>query len=142
MSNKELDDAMAGQFQGNFLDANDLIARGNITVTIEDVVPPNLERDACKKLIDKPILSFKSAKKRLILNKTNSKIISLIYGVKASAWIGQPITLTVRVIESAFGQKNLPVVRVVPPNESLLSFKMRSNYGKPLSQQVAGNTQE
>jgi hypothetical protein len=125
-----IDEAMAAQFQGNFLDASDLM-KADQTVTISDVVGPNEEQDSQKKRIDKPILSFAGCKKRLILNKTNSKVIAMAHGKKASEWVGKKITLTVRWLEKAFGQTNVPVVRVVPPEGTALTFGMRQKYGSP-----------
>ena len=125
-----IDEAMASQFQGAFLDASDLMASGNITLAISDVVAPNAEKDATGKSIDKAIVSFSGAKKRLILNKTNAKVIAMAHGKKPSAWIGQKITLTVRWLEKAFGQSNVPVIRVVPPEGTALTFGMRTKYGR------------
>lgn len=127
---KTLDDAMRQQFEGNFLDAIDIPANG-ITVEISEVVAPNAEKDRTGKNIDKGILAFKGAKKRLVLNKTNSKIIALMHGKKASEWVGKTITLTVRYLEKAFGQRNVPVIRVVPSDDHPMTFGMRKNYGSP-----------
>ncbi len=128
MSN-DLDEQMASQFQGNFLDASDLMSSGDITLTISEVVAPGAERDATKKVIDKPIIAFEKAKKRLILNKTNAKVIAMAHGKKASQWAGKQITLTVRWLEKTFGQTNVPVIRVVPPEGTALTFGMRQKYG-------------
>lgn len=123
-----LDEAMASQFSGNFLDASDLPKGRNVAVTISEVVAPNIERDATKKLIDKAILSFAGKQKRLILNKTNAKIIKMSHG-EPSKWVGQQISLTVRILKEAFGQSNVPVIRVVPPAGVNLTFGMRKKYG-------------
>ena len=125
-----LDEQMASQFTGNFLDASDLMANGNITLEISEVVAPNAEKDAAGKQINKAIVAFKGAKKRLILNKTNAKVIAMAHSKKASEWVGKKITLTVRFLETAFGQKNVPVIRVVPPEGTSLTFGMRSKYGR------------
>lgn len=119
---------MRSAFEGDFLDATDIPAAG-ITLPIAAIVPPNTERDKTGKNIDKSILAFKGAKKRLILNKTNLKIIALMYGKKASEWIGKDVTLTVRYLEKAFGQKNVPVIRIVPDDSHPMTFGMRKNYG-------------
>ena len=134
---KALDDAMRSAFEGNFLDATDILHRGDTTVTIESVSAPNTETDSQKKRIDKAIVAFAGCKKRLILNKTNAKIIGMHHGQKASEWVGKKITLTVRFLEKAFGQTNVPVIRVVPPPTSPLTFGMRSKYGaaKPFNGQ-------
>lgn len=125
---KSVDDGVRAQFEGDFLDATDIPA-GGFTVTIAAIVPPNTERDATKKVIDKTILAFDGARKRLILNKTNLKIIALMYGKKASDWVGKKVTLTVRYLEKAFGQTNVPVVRIVPAEDKPMTFGMRKNYG-------------
>lgn len=124
---KTLNEAMAEQFQGNFLDATDLIHKGNVVVTIADLVPPNRERDGAKKLIDKAILSFVGKQKRLVLNKGNAKTIKLQHG-EPDQWIGKKITLTVRLVD-AFGEKNLPVIRVVPPPDAMTTWSMRKKFG-------------
>lgn len=125
---KDLDDAMRQQFEGNFLDALDVPPNG-ITVEISEVTAPKAEKDNTGKVIDKAILSFKGAKKRLILNKVNSKIIALQHGKKASEWVGKQITLTVRYLEKAFGQRNVPVIRIKPDDSHPMTFGMRKNYG-------------
>lgn len=125
----ELDEAMASQYTGNFLDASDLMKRGTVTLTISGVVAPGTEKDAGGKSIKPAILAFEKAKKRLILNKTNQKVIAMAHGSKASEWTGKSITLCVRWLEKAFGQFNVPVIRVVPPEGTELTFSMRSKYG-------------
>lgn len=115
------------QFTGNFLSAPDLDK--DVTVTISAVSKPDAEKDATGKVIDKRILTFSGAKKRLILNKINSQTIALMYGKSTTGWIGKPVTLTVRYLKTAFGQSNVPVIRVVPSDEHPMTFGMRKNYG-------------
>ncbi len=121
---------MECQFAGNFLDASDLPKGKTVTVTISELVPPNVERDqdGKGKLINKAIISFSGKQKRLILNKTNAKIIKMICG-EPSQWVGQQIALSVRLLPEAFGQKDVPVIRVVPPTGTNLTFGMRKKYG-------------
>lgn len=126
----DLDKSMAAMFTGNFLDATDLMSRGEITLEISDVCGPNVEKDSSGKIINKGIIAFKGAKKRLILNKTNATIIKLAYGEKASEWIGKKVTLCVRWLKEAFGHQNVPVIRIVPAEGTALSFGMRQRYGK------------
>lgn len=129
-----LDELMASQFEGNFLDATDLMT-ANKTVTIKEVIPPNTEKDKDGKgrLIDRAIISFEGCKKRLILNKINAKIIAMAHGKKSSLWAGKKITLTHRWLKEAFGQTNVPVVRVMPPDGMSLTFGMRKNFGAATS---------
>jgi len=125
----QLDDAVAQQFEGNFIDAADIQRAGQIELTIEAVIPPGTETDATGKTIDKPILAFKGARKRWILNKINARCLAILHGTKASGWIGKPVTLTVRWLQSAFGQQNVPTIRAKLP-QSKLTFAMRKHYGQ------------
>ena len=114
MTSEHIDEEMREMFEGNFLKAEDLMSSGPITVTISDIVAQNKEKDAKGKLINRPIMSFKGAKKRFIVGKTNLKLIRLDYGGKPSEWIGKTIVLGIRYLREAFGQKNVPCIRVVP----------------------------
>jgi hypothetical protein len=127
---EDIDKGMRATFEGNFLDASDIKASGDYVATIESISLPNSESDAAGKRIDKAIIAFKGAKKRLILNKVNSKIIAMTLGKKASEWIGKQVTLTVRYLDKAFGQRNVPVIRI-KADPSQLTFGMRKNYGSP-----------
>lgn len=129
MTGTELDEAMRDAFTGKFMDASDIMGKGNVTVTISDVVAPNKEKDASGKVINRAVLSFDKAKKRFVCGKTNLKIIALMYGTKPSEWIGKKITLGVRYLEKAFGQYNVPTVRVIAPDDRPLTFGMRKHYG-------------
>lgn len=129
LSDSELNSRMRAAFEGSFLDATDIKARGEITLEISELIPPGIEKDAKGKLIDKAIVAFKGAQKRLILNKTNAKIMAMQLTGPPSEWKGQKVTLTVRYLPEAFGQRNVPVVRVKPQDESQLTFPMRKKYG-------------
>jgi hypothetical protein len=123
----DLDTEMRAAFEGNFLDASDLSGK-DITVVIESIIAPKKEKDSTGKVIDKTIIAFKGAKKRFIANKTNAKCLSMLFGNKASLWIGKEVTLTTRYLAEAFGQKNVPVVRVKVDADKL-TFGMRKKYG-------------
>ena len=129
MTSATIDEEMRDLFIGNFMDSSDILAKGNVTVVISDVIAPNKEKDGAGKTINKAILAFEKATKRLIMNKTNCKIVAMMYGQKPSQWIGKPITLCVRYLEKAFGQTNVPVVRVLPPADKPLTFGMRRSFG-------------
>ena len=60
----------------------------------------------------KPVVSFKGAKRKLILNKTNATVIADLYGPDADKWIGKAVTL-IPTTTSAFG-KVVECVRVKP----------------------------
>lgn len=124
-----LDDRMREAFEGHFIDASDIPPKGFIEVEIAGIAAPGDDKDAKGKVIDKPILAFKGATKRLILNKTNLKLLATRHGKTASLWIGKKVTLTKRYLAEAFGQRNVPVVRIAVDSESELTFAMRKKYG-------------
>lgn len=69
---------------------------------------------------DEPVLFFKGAAKRLILNRTNADAVASLYGNDTDGWIGKRITLFVQPGIKAFG-KTWEAVRVkpmVPPDRN------------------------
>ncbi len=126
---KKLDAAMS-RFEGNFIESADLMQR-QVTLTISGVVPPGVERDknGKGKEIDKPILSFERTEKRFILGKTNKRILTAIHGKRASEWIGKKVTLCVRYLPEAFGEKWVPTARIMPPSNIPLPMNCRKHFG-------------
>lgn len=61
----------------------------------------------------KPVLYFRNAKKGLVLNKTNSNVISQAYGVDTEEWIEREIELFETMAE--FNGKQVPAIRVRLP---------------------------
>lgn len=118
------------QYEGNFLESSDLQAADPYTLEISEVIAPNTVKDARKKTIDRAILVFANAQKRLILGKTNERIIKAMYGAKAQQWVGKTVTLGVRYLARAFGEKNVPTIRVKPPDDFPIPFSARQHYGK------------
>ena len=101
-------------FEGNYIDAL-CVTGSDATLTIKSVTAPNEEKSANGKLIDRPIVRFNETDKGFILNKTNAKSIGLAYGNEMNRWEGKQITLFATTTE-AFGEKNVPCVRVRPLN--------------------------
>jgi hypothetical protein len=126
---KQLDAAMA-RYEGHFIESADLMQR-SVTLTINGVVPPGVEKDknGKGKVIEKAILSFDKTSKRFILGKTNERILKAIHGKKASGWIGKPVTLCVRYLPEAFGEKWVPTCRVMPPSNVPLPMNCRKHFG-------------
>lgn len=94
-----------------YLAAPDLRGK-EVTLTIRELRLDTLESKGDKE--ERPVLYFeetresarKSGKKekRLVLNKTNAKIIGALYGFEATAWAGRRITLYPTETE-AFGER-------------------------------------
>jgi hypothetical protein len=94
-------------FPSRWLSGLDLAGR-DVTVVIEaihaEVVGPPPKQE------EKFVMSFKGAKKQLILNQTNCQSIAMQYGPETDNWIGQKITLYSARVD-AFG-KTHDAVRV------------------------------
>lgn len=123
-------DAQMSRYEGDFLESADLMQSPPVTVVIEKVTPPMVEKDAAKKPIKHPILDLKGAKKRFVTGKTNERLIKAIHGKKASGWIGKSITLCVRYLPEAFGEKNVPTLRVQLPPGVAMPMQCRKFYGE------------
>lgn len=109
------------QYEGNFLRGEDLPEGVVIPVTISGFVPPQAEKDARGKTIDKAILSFAGKDKRLILCKTSFRIVKLLHGSVGDepydGWTGKEVNIQRRYLHRlcAFGVHNELCVRIVPP---------------------------
>lgn len=134
MASPDLNEKME-RYEGKFLQAADLMKSPPITVIIADVVAPNTDTDANKKLIDRPILTLKSPKsgkiagKRFIVNTTNKTLLKAMISTKATEWIGHEITLGVRYLKKAFGESNVPTIRIIPPAGFSVPFGSRKHMG-------------
>lgn len=98
-----------------YLEAGDLDGK-DATITIGHVRAPGSEDKGMDgRVIDKPIMQIKGAKKEWVLNKTNARTIRLLYGNKYADWEGKKVTLYPTKCD-AFGKKNTPCIRVRPIN--------------------------
>lgn len=106
--------AIRDRYEGDFLDGTDLPERALVKVTIEAIADPDSEKDSQNKAIDKAILRFKGHAKRLILNRTNYKVLKAMFGMDAAKWVGKEIHLQRRYL-NAFGNPNELCIRIIPP---------------------------
>jgi len=95
-------------FPNEYVGACDLEG-GDAMVVIERIQIEEL-RNVEKKAEKKPVIWFRGAKKRMVLNKTNAKIIAGLYGNNTDSWKGEAIALYATTCES-FG-KTVECVRV------------------------------
>ena len=128
MIDKELDAAVA-KFEGPFLESSDLMSRPLCRLKISEVAAPGSMKSADGRVIDKPIMAFEGAKKMMILNKTNIRILKAMFGSKASGWVGHPVTIGVRYLAKAFGQTNVPTLRIIPPEGAAVPFSVSKYMG-------------
>jgi len=123
--------ALSDKYEGNFLEGIDLEEGKRYDLTIEAIAQPGSEKDARGKTIDKAIITFAKAKKRLIVNKTMWEVICAVLGKDDAQWPGNKITVMRRYLPEAFGQKNVPCPRVVPPKGTPIKFATRGRLGSP-----------
>ena len=121
--------ALAERYEGNFLEGLDLVKP--FTLEIKEVIPAGKEKDARGKVIKDAIVTFTKAKKRLILNKTNWKLICAVHGKDESDWPGKKLTLQCRYLASFMGHDNVPCIRVIPPKGTPLPMSVHAWMGKP-----------
>lgn len=129
MTDDDIDTKMA-KYEGNFLESSDLMHSPPVTVVIADVKPPNTEKSADGRKIDKPILVFEKATKWFVCGKTNIRILKAWHGKKPSSWIGRQVTIGVRYLKAAFGESNVPTLRIIPPNTVPLPMSARKWFGR------------
>ena len=113
---------MEERYDGPYLRGDQLPEGVLVPVTIERVSLPGTEKDRAKRLITEAILWFAGKEKGLILNPTNYKNLSVIFGTRNPAeWIGKKINLQRRYLEKAFATRNVICIRVVmPPGAPIL----------------------
>lgn len=118
-------------YEGDFLKADDLPEGALATVVIESVADPFAEKDAAGKEIKKAILAFKDRHKRMIINKTNYRILKTMFG-GPDKWIGQTIHLQRRYLDAAhaFGVQNEMCIRIIPPDGTPLPKGVRDYMGR------------
>lgn len=97
----------------NYIGSHDFLPEQVLEVEIESIEKQNIELFNGRKLESKDCIlaRFKGAKKPMILNKENMKLITKVLGTPyIEQWVGQKILLHV-VNVSAFGEI-VPAVRV------------------------------
>jgi len=95
-------------FPSDFVKAEDLEGK-DVTKTIKSVTVDELTMAGGRKEA-RPVIRFKDAKKKLVLNKTNAVTIASMYGNETDDWIDKPITMF--PTETTFGNKTVPCIRI------------------------------
>lgn len=93
-------------FPSKYIKASDLQGR-EVTVAMSQVVIEAVGRNNSDK---KPVLYFQGKEKGLVLNKTNSRAISAVYGGDTSRWMGQPVVLYPAMTD--FSGEQVPCIRI------------------------------
>lgn len=93
-------------FPSKFLKAADLHDRQH-TVVMDHVELHDVGDDGTK-----PVLFFRNRTKGLVLNKTNSNNIALVYGDETDDWTGQDLMIYPTMVD--FQGRSTPAIRVKP----------------------------
>lgn len=88
---------ISSAFPSKYLKAADLQDK-HVTLIMSSV---ELEKVGMGNEDPKPVLYFTKAKKGLVLNKTNSKVITTAYGDDTDEWEGKPVTLFPAMVDFA-----------------------------------------
>lgn len=83
-------------FPSTYLASHDLDGR-DVTMTISEVK----EEEVGRKREEKPVIYFEENEKGVVLNKTNAKVLSDLYGDDTDEWVGECITLFEKEVEFA-----------------------------------------
>jgi len=95
-------------FPTDYVTAADLAGQDK-TVTIASVAQEELTMQGGVKETQW-IVSFAEAKKKLVLNKTNAKLIAAHHGDESDDWIGKQVTLY--PTQCKFGRETVDCIRV------------------------------
>lgn len=124
-----------------FLYAEDLLQGGKwitCTLTISAVIPPGTIAGSDKKVIQNHVLEFEKTPKKLVLNNTNKRLCKVSTGEsRPENWPGHKIEIYPASI-NAFGEKNLPCLRIKLPTGKPAPFATRKFMGRDLTKE-AGN---
>lgn len=135
--------AISKEFGPGFLHADDLCVHDKYVqakVKIASVYPPMTIKAANGRLIPQAILEFEGKDKRLVLcSKTNHYCVAWACGsTDTSKWIGREITLYPVILSEAFGDPNVPAIRVRVPEHAAIPKKYRPHFGRDITGEPFG----
>ena len=107
------------RFPSKYLRAADVDGRDHVWVTIKDLDPNHTAIGSNGESKQTLAMYFEKTDKALILNKTNCKMLSKLFGNDLTDWIGQKIALGTEMV-SAFGEtKEALRVRSIRPSTNI-----------------------
>lgn len=127
-------EAMLSKFDAgsDFMKSSDMLVNGQFkafTLTIDEFFPAGTLKSADKKPIKNPVISFKEAKKRMILNATSQEVLHLVSGTSdGTKTPGTKVIVEARVID-AFGDISLGL-RLMPNPSTLIRKGLRKHLGQ------------
>lgn len=113
----------------DYVGAHDLNGKDAVLV-IEKIDREELMMEGGKKE-KKPVVWFKGAKKRMVMNKTNAKTIARLYGPEMNDWIGKAIILYPTTCK--VGPNTEECIRIQPRIPQPSTPKPAANQAAPVS---------
>jgi hypothetical protein len=95
-------------FPNDYIAAHDLRGK-DVTKTIKSVTVEKL-RMTGGRVEKKPVVQFSDTPKKLVLNKTNAKVVAAHHGTDTDKWAGKKVTLYPTT--TLFGKDTVDCVRV------------------------------
>ncbi len=96
-------------FPSKYLEAKDFPQETPLAIAGIEINEVGQEKAA------RPVLKFAGQAKGMILNKTNAKTISNMYGFETDQWIGKPVTVYATDVEFQGEMKPALRIRTTPP---------------------------
>lgn len=129
--------AITKEYGSAYLHCDDLVKDDRFVqakVTISKVIPPNTLKAANGKVIPHYTLEFEGREKKLVLcSKTNHYCVGQVAGTMTpEKWPGTSITLRPVVLAEAFGDRNIPAIRIAMPENAAIAKKYRGHFGTSL----------
>ena len=87
-------------YKTDYVAAGDLDGK-DVTLTVKAIHGPNKLKREDGKLIDKPVAEFAETPKKLVIGKTNARLIRMTHGNEMDGWVGRKITLYPTTTEMA-----------------------------------------
>jgi arabinogalactan endo-1,4-beta-galactosidase len=94
-------------FPSKYIKAADLNDQ-NVRVIMERVEMEDIGDDG-----DKPVLYFRGKAKGMVMNKTNSNNIAMVYGDETDDWVGKDLILYPTMVD--YQGRSVPAIRVRAP---------------------------
>ena len=125
-----MSEAFEERYEGEFLEGLDIAEGEILQVTVSAVFDPGTQKDAGGKKIKEAVLAFSAHRKKLVMCKTNVRVLWAIIGKDETSWLGWKIPLKRRYYPYCFKKQNEMCIRVIPPVGTVLPGKVVRHLGR------------
>lgn len=123
-------------YGSDFLYAHNLARNGKWCggeVTIKAVIPPMTLKAANKTMIEHETLEFVEVPKQWVISSVwVMRVLIAMFGEDRKAWVGRKIYIYPALLDKSFEHKNVPTIRIRPPQGFHLPVGARKQWGTPL----------